>query len=62
MIQSESKRVAAKFRQQDDTLTRAFADADATNSLAQSKFRLLMKDAFDNFKVSIELEQTKRMR
>ena len=62
MILSESKKVAAEFRQQDATVTRAFADVETANSLAQSRFRLLMKDAFDNFKVSIELEQTKRMR
>jgi hypothetical protein len=62
MIQSESKKVAARFKHQDDTVTRTFADADAANALAQNRFRILMKDAFDNFKVSIELEQTKRMR
>jgi len=28
----------------------------------QEKFKVNMKEAFDNFKVSTELEQTKRMR
>jgi phage regulator Rha-like protein len=62
MIHSESRKVAAKFKQQHDTVTRTFDEAAASNSLAQNKFRILMKEAFENFKISIELEQTKRMR
>jgi len=62
MIQSDMRKVAAKFKQQHDTVTKTFDEVAAENALAQNKFRILMKEAFDNFKISIELEQTKRMR
>ena len=54
--------MAAKFKHQHETVTKTFDEVAAENALAQNKFRILMKEAFENFKISIELEQTKRMR
>lgn len=62
LIQSESKKVAAKFKHHHDAITKTFDEAAAENALTHNKFRILMKEAFENFKISIELEQTKRMR
>ena len=62
MIQSESRKVAAKFKQEHEAVSRTFDEAAADNALAQTKFSIKMKEAFEIFKKSIELEQTKRMR